>query len=290
MTNTASPATGLSAALDFDAMSPAVKIALKAAFIVVIFVGFEFYNHAVIPLVAKVFTKRIPERAKPLAQLSTKDKVYIAFAKAVTAVFVYHVYAFVSNAQLSRMSTDFLDKHAVLTSLAWLPVHLPALFIMYDFFYTLFHWALHWPPIYPLIHKHHHRQMSPFRGNSDAINDNPIEYVSGEYLHLFALFLLTRIAPPRQVHALTAIVFIFIGGTLASLNHTRVDFGIPYVFNVNYHDYHHRQPKVNFGQYIMFWDWVFGTFQAEGLPSERAAATKTSGNGNGNGTVKSKKS
>ena len=254
---------------DVESLTPTEKFATEAVFVAIIFVGFGFYNMIVIPAIACIVKKRIPERAKPLETLTLKDKVYIAFAKAITSLFVYHMYKFIVNTEVSRMSINFLDGATVKRSLMWLPVHLPALFIIYDFFYTLFHWALHWPPIYPLIHKHHHRQMSPFRGNSDAINDNPIEYVTGEYVHLLALYLLTRMTPVGQVHALTAIIFIFIGGTLASLNHTRVDFHIPYMFNVNAHDYHHRQPRVNFGQYIMFWDWVFGTFQAEGLPSEK---------------------
>lgn len=274
---TAAAKQGLAALPQMSELTPTTVLLLEIAFVGVIFVGFGFYNAVVIPAIAKVITKRIPERAKPLMELSAKDKLYIGFAKVVTALFVYHVYKFAVNTDVSRMSLDFFDRDALLTAMKWLPVHLVILFLVYDFFYTLFHWALHWPPIYPLIHKHHHRQMSPFRGNSDAINDNPIEYVSGEYLHLLALYLLTRMVPAGQVHALTAIVFIFMGGTLASLNHTRVDFHIPYMFNVNAHDYHHRQPRVNFGQYIMFWDWVFGTFQSEGLPSDRIAAFKANG-------------
>lgn len=123
--------------------------------------------------------------------LTWKDKLYIAIAKISTALFVYHVYEFIRNTEISRMCVDFhwhtsvtpSSSHVPLPSLQrsllWLPLHLVLLFVIYDFFYTLFHWALHWPPIYPLIHKHHHRQMSPFRGSTDAINDNPIEYISG---------------------------------------------------------------------------------------------------------------
>ncbi|KAG5471593.1 hypothetical protein LSCM4_03142 [Leishmania orientalis] len=262
------------ASFDMETLTSAQRCGVEAAFLGIIFAGFGVYDHVIVPAIAVVVKGRIPERVKPLAKLSVKDKVYIGFAKAVTAAFVYHTYQFIRNTKVSRMSPSFLDGPAVARSLLWLPVHLPALFIIYDFFYTLFHWALHWPPIYPLIHKHHHRQMSPFRGNTDAINDNPVEYVSGEYLHLLALYLLTRITPLGQVHALTAVMFILIGGTLASLNHTRVDLRIPYVFNVKAHDYHHRQPRVNFGQYIMLWDWVFGTFQAEGLPSEESARNR----------------
>ncbi|EPY39437.1 C-5 sterol desaturase [Angomonas deanei] len=256
-----------------DDLSPVAKGALQLVFVGIIYIGFAFYNSVVIPAVAAVVPGRIPLHVKPLEKFTTTDKVFIVAAKVVTALFVYHVYQFTVNTELSRMSVDFFDVAAVLTALKWFPLHLAILIMVYDFFYTLFHWALHWPPIYPLIHKHHHRQMAPFRGNSDAINDHPIEYISGEYLHLFALYVLTRLVPAGQVHAITAILFIFIGGTLASLNHTRVNFHIPYMFNVNSHDYHHRQPRVNFGQYVMFWDWVFGTYQAEGsLPADKRAA------------------
>lgn len=248
---------------DTSALTPEERMVAQVLFVIIIFIGFEFYNHVVVPSVGLVVRSRIPVHVKTLEKLSTLDRIYIALAKAVTALFVIHTYQFTVNTEVSRISVDF-SQEALLASLKWFPVHLFGLFMIYDFFYTLFHWALHWPPIYPLVHKHHHRQMSPFRGNSDAINDHPFEYVSGEYLHLFALFLLTRIVPAQQVHAATVVLFIFIGGTLASLNHTRINFHIPYMFNVNSHDYHHRQPQVNFGQYIMFWDWVFGTFQAEG--------------------------
>ncbi|KEG10440.1 C-5 sterol desaturase [Trypanosoma grayi] len=235
---------------------------IDAVFTAVIYAGFSFYSRLVLPLVGAVVKSRLPDRPQRLETLTTKDRLCIVFAKLVTALFVYHTYCFVVHTDVSRMCIDFLDVRAVLRSLAWLPVHLVALFIIYDFFYTLFHWGLHWPPIYPLIHKHHHRQVTPFRGIDDSINDHPIEYVIGEYNHLFALYLLTRVTPVGQVHALTVILFIFIGGTLAALNHTRVDLHVPYMFNVGAHDLHHSQFKYNYGQYIMLWDWVFGTFKS----------------------------
>ncbi|KAG8347518.1 putative C-5 sterol desaturase [Trypanosoma vivax] len=231
------------------------------ALVPVILLGFSIYNRVVIPLIARIFTRRIPQRPQCLLELTLRDKLFILQAKLVTVLFVYHLFLFITNVEVSHMTVSFTDMPRLLRSVAWMPLHLPGLFIIYDFFYTLFHWALHWPPIYPLIHKHHHRQITPFRGNDDAVNDHPLEYIIGEYNHLFALYLLTRVAPPGQVHALTAVVFIFIGGTLASLNHTRIDIRVPYIFNVRAHDLHHSQFKYNYGQYIMLWDWVFGTYK-----------------------------
>ena len=47
---------------------------------------------------------------------------------------------------------------------------LPLFFIVYDAFYAPFHRALHHRSIYAYVHKHHHRQVVPTRGNTDAIN------------------------------------------------------------------------------------------------------------------------
>ncbi|CBH10722.1 C-5 sterol desaturase, putative [Trypanosoma brucei gambiense DAL972] len=236
-------------------------VVMSVALTATVFLGFSLYNRMVVPLIARVVGGRIPTRAQCLKTLTFKDRLFIALSKIFTVLFVYHSYLFITDTEVSNMSLNFNDFNVVLCGVAWMPVHLVALFIIYDFFYTLFHWALHWRPIYPLIHKHHHRQVTPFRGNDDAVNDHPIEYVIGEYNHIFALYLLTRIAPAGQVHVLTAILFVFIGGTLASLNHTRIDVYIPYVFNVRAHDLHHYQFKYNYGQYIMLWDWVFGTYK-----------------------------
>lgn len=244
-------------------------IGVGAVFTAVIYVGFEFYNMLVIPVVAKLQSHRIPDRAKRLDPLSTLDKTFITFSRLITAMFVYHCICFVRATEISGMSTDFFSSAALLDAVCKLPIHIPFLFIIYDFFYTLFHWALHWPPIYPWIHKHHHRQMTPYRGNPDAINVHPIEYIIGEYDHLFSMWILTKIFGPG-VHALSFIVFIAVGGALASLNHTRIDVQLPYVFNVRAHDFHHRQPRCNYGQYLMLWDCVFGTF----MPSEARSTDK----------------
>lgn len=58
-------------------------------------------------------------------------------------------------------------------------VALPLLYVVYDFFYTLFHRALHHRSLYRHIHKHHHRQKAPSRGNADAVNVHPFEFLSG---------------------------------------------------------------------------------------------------------------
>ena len=119
--------------------------------------------------------------------------------------------------------------------------------------------------MYRLIHKHHHRQHAPTRGNTDAINVHPFEFVVGEYIHLLAVFLVgaaLRAAGGGGVHAAAVFAFIVAGGVAASLNHTRLDVRLGWgAYEVRAHDVHHRLPKSNYGQYTMFWDRLLGTFR-----------------------------
>jgi sterol desaturase/sphingolipid hydroxylase (fatty acid hydroxylase superfamily) len=107
------------------------------------------------------------------------------------------------------------------------------LFVVYDFVYTPMHRIMHIRSLYPLVHKHHHRQHSPFRGNTDAVNVHPVEYISGEFIHLLAAWFLVTIG--IRIHAWTLLGFMIVGGILASLNHTRHDVRIPpSVYDVRY--------------------------------------------------------
>jgi sterol desaturase/sphingolipid hydroxylase (fatty acid hydroxylase superfamily) len=86
----------------------------------------------------------------------------------------------------------------------------------------------------------------------------------GEYNHLLSLFLCCRLFQ-LQVHCLTTLAFLILGGVLAGWNHTRFDivfslFGIT-IFDSKLHDVHHRIPQSNYGQYTMFWDSIFGTYR-----------------------------
>lgn len=126
--------------------------------------------------------------------------------------------------------------------------------------------------VYKYIHKHHHRQHAPSRGNLDAVNVHPFEFVVGEYDHLLALFLVTRL---QEVHVATVLTFIVAGGILASLNHTRFDLRVPPgVYSVRVHDVHHRIPKANFGQYIMLWDRVRAPGRRAAAEEERPVSSK----------------
>lgn len=142
---------------------------------------------------------------------------------------------------------------------------LPAIFIIYDFFYTILHWALHIQAIYGYIHKHHHRQKAPSRGNVDAVNVHPIEFFLGEYNHLFAVYIYTNLLG-LQFHIVGFILLLVVAATLTGLNHSRFDSTVAVfgntIYDSKWHDVHHRIPQSNYGQYINLWDLIFGSFRA----------------------------
>jgi len=142
-------------------------------------------------------------------------------------------------------------------------VPIPILFVVYDLPYSLAHRFLHLQSVYPLIHKHHHKQKAPSRGNVDAVNVHPLEFHTGEYIHWLSVYLITKAG--FEVHFLTVAAFLFMGGLMASLNHTRFDvewsFGGFTLYDPKVHDVHHRLPRTNYGQYIMLWDKVLGTYR-----------------------------
>lgn len=201
----------------------------------------------------------IPMRGKHLDVLEKWDLIFISFNKLATTLFSYHLLKF---QWFSSSPSQFAWKISELTWMNTL-VALPSLYVTYDFFYTLFHRCLHHRSVYKYIHKHHHRQKAPSRGNVDAVNVHPVEFLIGEYNHLFALWLVSRFVVP--VHVYTSLVFIVLGGFLASLNHTRFDVSTSGwcsgLYEVRNHDVHHWFPESNYGQYLMLWDHVFGSFK-----------------------------
>lgn len=168
----------------------------------------------------------IRPRGKHLDEFEPLDHLFITFNRCSTAVFTYHAIQYLWYSPWGgRVSWD-LSGFGLATGLG----AFIALYVVYDLFYTVFHRALHVRGVYRHIHKHHHRQKAPSRGNADAVNVHPFEFLCGEYNHLLALHLVSRLIVP--VHVVAAGVFIVVGGFLASLNHTRFDVRIPIVYEV----------------------------------------------------------
>lgn len=210
----------------------------------------------------------IPRRGVPLDQLASIDVIFITINKLLTALFSYHMVKYVWYSPNVRW--QWADVSVWNTAVA-----LVALYVLYDLGYAIFHRTLHLRSVYALVHKHHHRQTAPFRGNVDAINVHPFEFVVGEYNHLLVIHAIALafqyLAGSSElavgIHVGTIAFFIAFGGILASLNHTRFDvnINIPFLgpaYSVKYHDLHHWSPNWNYGQYTMLWDVVMGTFRA----------------------------
>jgi sterol desaturase/sphingolipid hydroxylase (fatty acid hydroxylase superfamily) len=212
----------------------------------IIYLGLEILSHIVHILFG--FAAQIPIRGKHLDEFNATDKLYININKVFTMIFVYHVIYVTYNTPSIEWASNKVTWKNTICSLV-------GFYVVYDFFYMWFHRILHIRWLYPLIHKHHHRQKAPSRGNLDAINVHPFEYVVGEYLHLLVIWAI-------PCHIYTVAMFILLGGIFASLNHTRHDIRIPpYIYEVRVHDVHHRKPELNYGQYIMLWDRIFGSYE-----------------------------
>jgi hypothetical protein len=143
------------------------------------------------------------------------------------------------------------------------------------------------------------------------VSVHPIEFATGEYNHLLTLWLVAAhllpwagraaaqaglIASPEawRMHVAVPVVFVVLGGVLATLNHTRFDVrfpvpGLEWFFEVSLqrgtgrgghvvgrrislpaalsarqtrlHDVHHWYLNANYYQYCVLWDWVFGTYK-----------------------------
>ena len=224
-------------------------LAIAPLFASVIWVGLEVLSN-IIPLVCRntIPDALIPVKGKHLDEFESTDKWYIFINKILTVTFVYHLIWACTVVQSIKWAPEEVTVWNTLGSLV-------AFYLFYDLLYMQFHRILHLRSLYAFVHKHHHRQKAPSRGNLDAINVHPFEFVVGEYLHLLTICVI-------PCHIYTVVYFILAGGILASLNHTRFDVQIPYLYNVKVHDVHHRLPESNYAQYTMFLDWLFGSYRS----------------------------
>lgn len=233
------------------------SLGTSIGFSAVIMLGLQVLSWIIPFAFSTTGAKLIPIKGKHLDEFNTTDNVFIFINKCLTIMFVYHMLWLCP--QFSTIEWD-MDKLSIFNTLGSMVLFV----VFYDFFYATFHWILHFRSLYALIHKHHHRQKAPSRGNLDAINVHPFEFFCGEYLHLLTVYCI-------PCHIVTVIVFILAGGVFASLNHTRFDVVIPGLFSVKAHDVHHRLPESNYGQYTMLWDWLAGSYRAYDSKSAKAA-------------------
>jgi sterol desaturase/sphingolipid hydroxylase (fatty acid hydroxylase superfamily) len=217
----------------------------------------EVLNQGIIfQLLARLTPRRIRKGGGHLDEFSNLDVAFIIFNRLCTPFLTYGMFRF---AWLHPEHVEWdLGNITVLNTAG----SFAAFLVVYDCFYTAFHRLLHVRALYPLVHKHHHRQHAPSRGNTDAVNVHPFEFFSGEMLHLVCVVLV-------PCHAAAVLAFLVWSGITASLNHTRIDLFIPpKLYDVKAHDMHHRIPTVNYGQYIMLWDYLTGSYRSYEEPKQ----------------------
>jgi len=219
--------------------------------IIINFFVLELTNY-IFRLIDYLPIKKIPIQGPHLDILGFADYAYLFINKSMIPLFVYHMIQFSWYSDTVYWSSN---PSSILLNMI---VIVPLIFITYDFIYTIFHRGLHHPRIYRFIHKHHHKQNAPSRGFDDAINTHPFEYMSGQWNHILAIYLVGKFFP---VHVISVLIFMFFAMLMAGLNHTRLDIGVSGIYEVKHHDAHHRFPNNNFGQYLVFWDRLTGSFR-----------------------------
>ena len=239
----------------------------KCLFMLAIVIGLKALAWIVLHGVGMLLGRKAPieVRGKHLDELSTTDHAFVAFNRYVQVPFVtFHIMQYCYTASNVRWEAEELTVANTVGALAFC-------FALYDFVYYWFHYFLHHRALYQYVHKHHHRQMAPSRGNEDAVNVHPFEFGCGEYLHLLALYCVP------SIHVYAIALFIITAGIFASLNHTRHDVhigpsveGMGALYSVKAHDVHHHIYNYNYGQYTMLWDHVFGSYK----PWNAALSTK----------------
>lgn len=136
-------------------------------------------------------------------------------------------------------------------------------FVGFDTWFYWLHRAMHVEPLYSLIHKLHHRSISP--NPLTTLSVSPLEsLVNGGWTPIFTL-LMTVISPVhRATMALIAPTYIVMGLYV----HSGIEF-LPSWWNksrltkwfisATFHDQHHRYFKGNYGGYTTIWDRICGT-------------------------------
>ena len=118
-----------------------------------------------------------------------------------------------------------------------------------------FHRFFHLKFIYRHFHKLHHRFQPPT--SYSAVAFHPVEFtfyvLGGQVIFFFV-----------PIHP---IVMLTVGGYTAYYlieDHTgiKVTSCFPWQPSSMYHDDHHRYFHCNFGQHVLWFDWVFGTLRA----------------------------
>ena len=117
--------------------------------------------------------------------------------------------------------------------------------------YTV-HRLHHTPIIYKLLHKQHHRYVSPTPFAAYAMN--PVEFL----IFVVGPLSIIYVVPIHVVPFLLNLIYI---GFHAIVDHSGIDYAsdFPFQASVRFHDDHHRYFHANYGQSSVLLDWLLCT-------------------------------
>jgi len=129
-----------------------------------------------------------------------------------------------------------------------------SVFLFFAFTDSTIYWihrGLHHPRLY-WIHKLHHRykNTTPY----SAFSFHPLDgWLQGSPYHMFVFVF--------PMHKLLYFAVLFMVGLWTMNIHDRWTFDWWGVNGAAHHTIHHTKFLYNYGQYTIFWDWVFGTWK-----------------------------
>lgn len=207
-------------------------------------------------------------RIRPLEQFETIDAVFSWSNTFFEFVGASHVIAFLVGPLTAKSLSELGAANG--------PFAFQVCFMLHECVYYAFHWAFHLRSLYPLVHKHHHRQIAPFRGLNDATNESPVEQIVGIGIFLLSLY---GTACSVGLHAATAWTIFACWTFVNQLNHMAYNTNIhlPLLFPAfpRDHQMHHRKGRCNYAIFSMLFDRVFRTYvpyEAAGTPDAGDAA------------------
>jgi sterol desaturase/sphingolipid hydroxylase (fatty acid hydroxylase superfamily) len=147
-------------------------------------------------------------------------------------------------------------------------------FFAFDTYFYWLHRGMHIEPFYTLIHKIHHRSISP--NPLTTLSVSPLESViNGGFVPLF-LSVMT-------VHDATLALILPTNIVMGLYVHSGVEFfprwwnktwATKWFITTTFHDQHHRYFKGNYGGYTTIWDWICGTVRPTFLADYEKVTTR----------------
>ena len=212
------------------------------------FVGFFLSRFAVMGMEQLLSRYATPRQAKRTQKEPCQDLKCVLFL-VVNSAMEWCLFQHMLRLTMQVQHTSFTLWSTVVTCVV--------MFYALDAVYMPVHWALHRPCIYQHIHKHHHRNVEPYRGYTDAAAVHPVEHLLGIACTWCAL----NVGVAFGAHSLTLLAFVVMHGVFAIANHTWCDVRILWYDNSD-HALHHILPQWNFAQYCTVYDKVCGTYKS----------------------------